>query len=358
MKSDSAADAPENAANPVALPATPHRRRVRYAGKNPRRFEEKYKEREPERYRETAQKVLASGKTLAGTHRPIMAREIVDILAPKPGGIVVDCTLGYGGHARDLLARIAPAGRLIGIDRDPIELPKTEARLRSLGYGPEVFTAHLNNFAAVPKVLAVESLCGADSVLADLGVSSMQFDDPARGFSFKTDGPLDMRMNPLRGCPVSELLRSMGRDELARMLSEYSDEPHAATIGGALAGGDFTSTLSLADAIGRALSTLRRDEAAISVRRVFQALRIAVNEELSSLAALLRVLPLVVNPGGHVAILTFHSGEDRLVKKRFRALADEGWLLEKSGEVLRPSPEEQHANPRSVAAKLRWIARQ
>src|ERR1044071_6808918 len=159
-------------------PATPHRRRVRYSGKYPRRFEEKYKERDPSRYSDTVAKVLASGKTPAGTHRPIMVAEILEVLAPKAGELAVDCTLGYGGHAEEILARLRPDGRLIGLDADPIELPKTEARLRAAGFGPELFTAVRSNFAGLPKVLAGANLSGADCILADLGVSSMQLDDP------------------------------------------------------------------------------------------------------------------------------------------------------------------------------------
>src|SRR5258706_1834517 len=163
----------------------PHRRRPRYPGRNPRRFEEKYKEHAPQRYAGTVAKVLASGKTPAGTHRPIMVAEILDVLAPKPGDTVADCTLGYGGHAEEILNRLQPGGRLLGLDTDPIELPRTEARLRALGFGPETFTAHRSNFAGLPQILAAESLSGVDLVLADLGVSSMQLDDPARCFSLK-----------------------------------------------------------------------------------------------------------------------------------------------------------------------------
>src|SRR5438105_4396162 len=164
---------------------TPHRRRPRYAGKYPRRFDDKYKEHNPVRYAGTVAKVLASGKTPAGTHRPIMVAEILEVLAPKPGEIAVDGTLGYGGHAEAVLARLKPGGRLLGLDADPIELPRTEARLRALGFGPEIFTARRSNFAGLPQILAAESLAGVDIILADLGVSSMQLDDPARGFSLK-----------------------------------------------------------------------------------------------------------------------------------------------------------------------------
>src|SRR5580704_4116037 len=184
---------------PEQVPAPQHKRRVRYPGKNPRRFEDKYKERNPELYPEAIAKVLASGKTPAGSHRPIMVAEILELLNPQPGEVIVDATLGYGGHARELLPKLQPGGRLIGLDVDPIELPKTEARLRALGFGPETFVAHRSNFAGLPKILAGHELAGADLILADLGVSSMQIDDPSRGFSVKHKGPLDMRLNPERG---------------------------------------------------------------------------------------------------------------------------------------------------------------
>jgi 16S rRNA (cytosine1402-N4)-methyltransferase len=277
---------------------TPSRppRRPRYRGKNPRRFEEKYKERDPQRYRETIAKVLASGKTPAGTHRPVMVEEILEVLAPRPGEIAVDCTLGYGGHAQQILGRITPGGRLFGLDADPIELPKTEARLRSLGYGPEQFQARRSNFAGLPKVLAKAGLTGADLILADLGVSSMQLDDPSRGFSTKHDGPLDMRMNPGRGRSASGFLRAIDSTQLTRLLEEKSDEPQAERLAAVLAGKSFATTVSLASAIRAELSRFPDEARELSVRRVFQALRIAVNDEFSALDALLRLLPSCLNP--------------------------------------------------------------
>jgi len=332
-------------------------RRPRYRGKNPRRFEEKYKERDPQRYGETIAKVLASGKTPAGTHRPVMVREILEVLAPKAGDIAVDCTLGYGGHAQEILARISPGGRLLGLDADPTELPKTEARLRSLGHGTEVFSAHRSNFAGLQKVLAKAGLTGADLILADLGVSSMQIDDPSRGFSTKHSGPLDMRMNPGRGQSASALLRAIDAAKLARLLEENSDEPHSEPLATALAGKSFPTTLSLATAIRSELSRLSEEAVELSVRRVFQALRIEVNDEFSALDSLLRQLPSCLNPGGRFAILTFHSGEDRRVKKSFAAGRVAGVYSEISDEVIRPSATEQSANPRSSSAKLRWARR-
>jgi 16S rRNA (cytosine1402-N4)-methyltransferase len=339
--------------HPAPLAAgTPHQRRVRYAGKNPRRFEEKYKEHR--QVGDTVAKVLASGKTPAGTHRPIMVAEILCVLAPRPGEVAVDCTLGYGGHAEVLLSALQPGGRLLGLDADPIELPKTEARLRARGFGPETFTAHRTNFAGLPRVVTEAGLTGVDLVLADLGVSSMQIDNPARGFSVKDTGPLDMRMNPQRGQPAAALIAKIRPDALARLLVENADEPHATGLGAALAGREFATTSALGEAIRQALPRLTRDEAGLSVRRVFQALRIAVNDELSALAALLLQLPRVLNPGGRVAILTFHSGEDRRVKKAFEAGWQAGVYAEIAQEIIRPGAAEQRENPRSSPAKLRW----
>ncbi len=329
----------------------PHRRRRRYSGKYPRRFEEKYKEHNPEKYAETFAKVLASGKTPAGTHRPIMVQEILEVLAPQPGEIAVDCTLGY------ILSRIQPGGRLLGLDADPIELPKTEARLRALGFGPEVLTAHRTNFAGLPKILVDANLPGVDIILADLGVSSVQLDDPARGFSTKFDGRLDMRMNPQRGQPASQLLARLTPDALSKLLVDLSDEPNAPRIASALAGQRLSTTADLAGVIRETLPRASKDELDLTLRRVFQTLRIAVNDELSALDSLLRCLSGVLNPNGRVAILAFHSGEDRRVKKAFAAGLRDGIYSEISHDVIRPSPAERHANPRSASAKLRWARR-
>jgi 16S rRNA (cytosine1402-N4)-methyltransferase len=331
-----------------------HRRRPRYRGKYPRRFEEKYKEHDPVRYGETTEKVLASGKTPAGTHRPIMVAEILGVLAPKPGEVAVDCTLGYGGHAQEIISRITPGGRLLGLDADSIELPKAEARLRAIGFGPGVFTAYRSNFAGLLQALTANGLSGADMILADLGVSSMQLDDPSRGFSTKFDGPLDMRMNPLRGQSASALLEKIKSTPLAELLMENADEPNASILAPTLAGNRFTTTVELARAIRAALPRQNKEESDLTVRRVFQALRIAVNDEFSALETFLRNLPACLNPGGRVAILTFHSGEDRRVKKAFETGLRDSNYAEISPEVIRASSAERHANPRSSPAKLRW----
>ena len=334
-----------------------HQRRPRYSGKYPRRFQDKYKERDPQRYHETVAKVLSSGKTPAGSHRPIMVEEVLRVLAPAPGDIAVDCTLGYGGHAAEILPRLRPGGRLIALDRDPVELPRSEARLRALGYTTEECAVHRSNFAGLPQILATFGLEGVDLIFADLGVSSMQLDDPGRGFSLRLDGPLDMRMNPLQGPSAEDWLAKVKPETLARLLLENADEPDATELALALAGRRFSRTLALAAAIRTALPRTGSEERERAVRRVFQALRIAVNDEFSALDSLLRQLPDCLNPDGRVAILTFHSGEDRRVKKAFAAGLREGRYGSIAHEVLRPTSEERYANPRSASAKLRWAQR-
>jgi len=341
------------------------KRRPRYRGSHPRLFHEKYKEHHPERYAGDVAKILASGKTPAGTHRPIMVREILEVLAPQPGEIAVDATLGYGGHAMELLRAIQPGGRLLALDVDPIELPKTEARLRASGIPAEALIARRSNFAGLPQVLAAEGVPGAHVVLADLGLSSMQIDDPARGFTFKRPGPLDLRMNPQRGRPASALLASLDAPHLARLLEENADEPRAALLAGGLVAAQqrqgIETTTALAGAIRGVLQALpgrpSKDEGDATVRRIFQALRIAVNDEFGALETFLRQLPDCLLPGGRVAILTFHSGEDRRVKRAFQEAARRGVYARIAEEIIRPGPEEVRANPRSSSAKLRWAVR-
>jgi len=340
-------------------------RRPRYSGKNPRTFHEKYKELNPDRYASEVQKVLASGKTPAGMHRPIMVEEVLQCLRPAPGEVAVDCTLGGGGHARAILERVLPGGRLIGLDIDPLELPRTEAMLRAAGFGPEVFVAHHSNFAGLPQVLAAEGLARADVILADLGVSSMQLDNPDRGFSHKTAGPLDMRMNPSRGATAAQLVARLSELALAMLLEEHADEPDAPLIASLLKRplpGNKEHTTATVDVVIREglvveHPRLTREEATASIRRTFQALRIAVNDEFSTLDALLRSLPQCLAPGGRAAILSFHSGEDRRVKKAFQSGLRDGIYIAVADDVIRATPEEQRANPRASSAKLRWAER-
>jgi len=339
-------------------------RRARYRGTHPRQFHEKYKEQQPERYPEDVAKVVESGKTPAGTHRPILVEEILEVLAPRPGDVAVDCTLGYGGHARALLAAVLPGGRLLGLDADPVELPKTEQRLRGLGFPPESLVVRRMNFAGVAEFVAAETPDGADLLLADLGLSSMQIDDPARGFSFKTEGPLDMRMNPAKGLSATQLLSSLTPDRLAEILADHADEPMAGPLASVILQAHrrtpLVTTEALTEVVYTAAARMNRataDDPESTVRRVFQALRIAVNDEFATLETFLKRLPHCLKPGGRVAILSFHSGEDRRVKQAFKDGLKMGIYSSIAPDVIRPSPEEQRSNPRSSPAKLRFAVR-
>lgn len=338
-----------------------HTRRPRYPGRNPRQFEQKYKELNPEHYAAEVQKILASGKTPAGTHRPIMVEEVLRCLQPVPGDVAIDCTLGGGGHAQAILERVQPGGRLIGVDVDPFELPRTEARLRAAGFGPGTFVARHGNFAGLPHMLAAEGLEGADIIIADLGVSSMQIDNPARGFSYKEPGPLDMRMNPSHGEPASQLVARLSEDKLETILTENADEPYAGLIASLLKRQPVDTTHAVERLVRTGLVSahpkLAKTDVKMSVRRTFQALRIAVNGEFSALDALLRAMPHCLAPGGRVVMLTFHSGEDRRVKKAFQAGYRGGVYADVADEVIRSRKEETFANRRAAAAKLRWAVR-
>jgi 16S rRNA (cytosine1402-N4)-methyltransferase len=332
-------------------------RRKRYSGKNPRRFEDKYKELNPERYGETVAKVIASGKTPAGSHIPIMVEECLLALNLQPGITGVDATLGYGGHAVKIIDRISPDGKLIGLDVDPMEFPKTVARIRKLGYAEDRFVAIRSNYAGVARALAGKGIDAVDFIFADLGCSSMQFDDPSRGFSFKVAGPLDMRMNPNRGLSAADWLARVAPAKLEIALREHADEPLAESISAALAGKLFTDTLALANAIRDSIRVSDEAERELTVRRVFQAVRIAVNEEFTALDAFLRALPSCLKSGAHAAILTFHSGEDRRVKLSFKSGIADGFYAATADSPVIAGPEERRMNPRSSSAKLRWVKR-
>lgn len=340
-----------------------HKRRVRYKGTHPRSYQEKYKELDPERYQAEVEKIIRSGRTPAGTHIPICVDEILEFLQVQPGQVGLDATLGYGGHTRRLLERLEGRGHLYATDVDPIESEKTRARLAALGYGPEILTIRRMNFAELDQVAPGEKF---DFVLADLGVSSMQIDDPARGFTFKHDGPLDLRLDPTSGTPAAQRLRELSEEELVQLLEENADEPYAAQIarqitGTLRRGGRLDTTKQLAEAIAEALAFLpaeeRRETVKKSCQRVFQALRIDVNSEFEALYAFLEKLPRVLKSGGRAAVLTFHSGEDRLVKKAFKQYFREGLYAGIADEVIRPSAEECFRNPRARSTKMRWAIR-
>lgn len=339
---------------------TPKRkRRVRYQGTHPRRFEEKYKELNPEKYARDVDKIIKSGKTPAGMHRSICVKEILEVLDPKPGQVGCDATLGFGGHTQELLGRIRPGGRLFGIDVDPIELARTETRLRALGFTDQELTFKQINFAGIPKLLA-DAGGGFDFILADLGVSSMQLDNPARGFTFKWEGPLDLRFNPQRGQSASALIKTISERTLEEMLLVNSDEPYAETIAQAIHqnSSKISTTKALAETIKEALASKRPavsgENITTSIRRTFQALRIEVNDEFSALEQFLRNLPICLKSNGRVAILTFHSGEDKRVVKFFQEGLEAGIYADISREPIRPSLQECFDNPRAKSAILRW----
>lgn len=338
-----------------------HKRRVRYSGTHPRNYKEKYKELQPEKYADTIEKVIRKGGTPAGMHISICVREILDFLQIQPGQTGLDATLGYGGHSRKMLECLQGRGHLYALDVDPIESEKTVRRLREAGYGEDILTVRLQNFADVDK-LSLE-VGKFDFVLADLGVSSMQIDNPDRGFSYKVEGPLDLRMNPERGISAAERLKDIDREELAGMLVENADEPYAEEIARAVVnrlkrGKKIETTTELREVIEDALSFIpqaeRKEAVKKSCQRTFQALRIDVNSEFEVLYEFLEKLPDVLAPGGRVAILTFHSGEDRLVKKSFRRLCREGVYSEAAPDAIRPSAEECAQNSRARSTKMRW----
>ncbi len=336
----------------------PHVRRQRYRGTHPRRFNEKYKELDSQNYAEDMLKVIARGQTPAGTHRAICVEEILTILNPQPGDTALDCTLGFGGHTQSIIPRLLPGGKLFAIDVDSIERPKTEARLRALGYADDVLSIQELNFADISQLQT--SAGGFDCVLADLGVSSMQLDDPTRGFSYKHDGPLDLRLNPLVGIPASTLLQTMRAYDLGQLLTHYADEPHAVKIAYGIQRSTtpILTTHQLANNIRATLKDIPdKDNHKKTLARTFMALRIEVNQEFDVLDRFIEALPKCMRPGGRVAILTFHSGEDRRIEQAFQQLLSASTFSSISTEAIRPSPEEQRSNSRSTSAKLRWAVR-
>ena len=338
-----------------------HKRRVRYSGTHPRTYKEKYKEHQPEKYADTISKVISKGSTPAGMHISIMVKEILEFLAIKPGETGLDATLGYGGHTKEMLKCLNGEGHIYGLDVDPIESAKTKERLEKQGFGNDILTVKLMNFKDIDQV--AEEAGKFDFILADLGVSSMQIDNPDRGFSYKVEGPLDLRLNPQNGISAAERICNISREELMGMLSENADEPYAEEIADAVVtkqkwGEKIVTTKDLQRVIEEALSFLPKGEQKEAVKkscqRTFQALRIDVNQEYEVLYEFLEKLPGVLAPGGRVAILTFHSGEDRLVKKSFKRFLKEGEYAEIAKDVIRPSQEECVKNPRARSTKLRW----
>lgn len=339
-----------------------HKRRVRYSGTHPKRFEEKYKELNPEKYSKDIEHIISRGATPAGMHISIMVKEILDFLKIKPGQTGLDATLGYGGHTRAMLEKLEGNGHIYALDVDPIESEKTKKRLNDLGYGDDILTVRLQNFADIDKVVA-DTGKKFNFVLADLGVSSMQIDNPERGFSYKVDGPLDLRMNPQKGKSGAERLQELTYAEIVGMLTENSDEPYAEQIARTIMryrnkGVYIGTTTQLRECVTEALDFLPKGEKKEiikkSCQRTFQAIRIDVNSEFEVLYSFLEKLPDVLAPGGRAAILTFHSGEDRLVKRSFKELHRAGVYSDVARDIIRPTPEECVKNRRAKSTKMRW----
>lgn len=342
----------------------PHKRRVRYKGTHPRTYKEKYKELQPEKYADTIEKVIRKGSTPAGMHISICVQEILDFLQIQPGQTGLDATLGYGGHSSKMLEQLQNQGHLYALDVDPIEMKKTKERLAAMGFGPEILTIKHLNFADVDQLLPESGKF--HFALADLGVSSMQIDNPERGFTYKYEGPLDLRLNPEKGISAAERLRHISQPELEGMLIENADEPYAKEISTTILsemrkGQGITTTTQLQKAVEKALIRVpaqeRKEAVKKSCARTFQALRIDVNSEFEVLEAFLEKLPQVMEKGGRIAILTFHSGEDRLVKKSFQRFYREGIYSDIAKEVIRPSAEECSRNSRARSTKMRWAIR-
>ena len=344
---------------------TAHKRRIHYSGTHPKRFEEKYKELNPEKYAQEVEHVKSRGATPAGMHISIMVDEILDFLQIQPGQVGLDATLGYGGHTGHMLEKLQGQGHIYALDVDPIESAKTKRRLEDRGFGPEILTVCLENFANIDKI-AQQAGRKFDFVLADLGVSSMQIDNPERGFSYKVEGPLDLRLNPEKGTSAAQRLLEVTPEELEGMLMENSDEPYAQEITRTVMryrdqGKPIETTTQLRLIIEEALSFLppkeRKQEIKKSCQRTFQALRIDINCEFEVLYDFLEKLPQVLAPNGRAAILTFHSGEDRMVKQAFKRFQKEGIYSEAARDVVRPSSEECFRNSRAKSTKMRWAIR-
>jgi len=338
-----------------------HQRRVRYSGTHPKAFKDKYKELQPEKYADAVARVIQKGNTPAGMHISICVNEILEFLQITPGQTGLDATLGFGGHTLEMLKCLDSKGHLYALDVDSIELPRTRERLENLGYGPQILTTKQLNFSNIDEIIPESG--PLDFVLADLGVSSMQIDNPDRGFSFKAEGPLDLRLNPNKGISAEERLKNISQDELEGMLIENADEPNARIISDAIIceirkGKEIKTTTDFKQIIKDALNFIpakNRDlEIKKTCQRCFQALRIDINNEFEVLYEVLEKLPSTLAPGGRVAILSFHSGEDRLVKKSFQRFFREGVYLEIASDSIRPSSEERNTNGRARSAKLRW----
>ncbi len=275
-------------------------------------------------------------------HQPVLLAEVLQELDLAPGATVIDATVGFAGHSVALWAAVAPGGRLLGIDRDPDALASAMQRLPA-----EAVLRH-GNFRDVVAIAGAAGFIPADALLVDLGVSSAQIDRAERGFSFRSDGPLDMRMDPGQPLSADDVVNNWDEAELARIIREYGEERHARKVAQRIvAHRPIHTTAELRAIVASAVGGGKTG--GHPARRTFQALRIAVNDELGALAALLDAAPQVVKPGGRVAVISFHSLEDRIVKRRFHAPP----YRQTTKKPLQASPAEHERNPRARSAKLR-----
>ena len=347
----------------------PHQRRVRYSGTHPKRFAEKYKEHAIEDNPDLRAHLREKGKTPAGTHIPILVDEIMETLNPSPGEVVVDCTLGYGGHAAQFAQRIGKTGKLIGVDADSDEMERTRQRLAAQCRDvPMAF--YRSNFAGVANITRKESPDGFDIIFADLGLSSMQIDNPDRGMSYRHDGPLDMRMDDRRQHTAADLLNTLSEEALSEAMWELSDEPDHHAIAQRIVeqreSEPFKRIMQLVELVmavkGLTVIDYKHQQrhklgGLHPAARTFQTLRMLVNDETAALKELLRVAVYCLCPGGRIGIISFHSGEDRLVKHAFANGLCDGLYQAISDEPITPSRAEIAANTRSASAKFRWAVK-
>jgi 16S rRNA (cytosine1402-N4)-methyltransferase len=348
-----------------AEPPLKRPRRRRYSGTHPKNYQQKYKEHNISAHPEIKAHLLAKGKTPAGSHIPVLTEEVIACLKPKSGETIVDCTVGYGGHASEFIKHIGPSGKLIALDVDSAELEHTRGRLSKENV-PVSF--YRSNFAGIGKALKKENLDGCDIIFADLGVSSMQIDNPERGMSYKNEGPLDMRMDDRLKQTGADLLNSLCEEELSDAFWELADEPDHQKIAHLIvtqrAVQAITQTSQLVglifDVKGITLASWKKQQrnskfsSLHPAARTFQALRILVNDELGCLRELLRAAPYCLRPGGRIGIISFHSGEDRLVKHSFRDGVRNGIYQSAAEDAIVPQIKEINSNPRSASAKFRW----
>ena len=312
-----------------------------------------------------APRLRAKGKTAAGTHVPVLLKKVMKELAPSASDIVVDCTLGYGAHAAQFIKRIGSEGKLIAFDVDGKEIEGTKRRLKDARCK---LSFHNTNFGDIVKVLRIEQIDAADIIFADIGVSSMQVDDAARGISYKNDGPLDMRMDGRLEKTGSDLLAELSKDQLSEMLWENSDEPDHDVIAQWIVAQRISRPITQVSELVRLVfnakgltdKTWKKKQKASGfgsahpAARTFQALRIMVNDELGVLKRLLDAGPECLKPGGRIGIISFHSGEDRLVKRSFRDGYEAGIYEAISDKAIVPDKWEIMKNSRSSSARFRW----